>query len=98
MVKSVERNRGKEMRFMRRIIMALMLATLVAFAVAGAAWVLVAPPPAKAAFPGQKSTGRLRRPGLDQHHRQPLPIWIGRPGLVAGWEEDPVPAEARRRR
>jgi hypothetical protein len=30
------------MRFMRRIIMALMLATLVAFAVGGAAWVLVA--------------------------------------------------------
>jgi hypothetical protein len=56
MVKSVERNRGKEMRFMRRIIMALMLATLVAFAVAGAAWVLVAPP-AKAAFPGQN--GRI---------------------------------------
>src|SRR5215207_8728955 len=45
----------KERRFMRRIIMALMLATLVAFAVAGAAWVLVAPPPAKAAFPGQNS-------------------------------------------
>src|SRR5215203_2812039 len=43
------------MRFMRRIIMALMLAGLVAFAVAGAAWVLVAPPPAKAAFPGQNS-------------------------------------------
>jgi Tol biopolymer transport system component len=40
---------------MRRIIMALMLASLVAFAVAGAAWVLVAPPPAKAAFPGQNS-------------------------------------------
>ena len=35
MVKSVERNRGKEMRFMRRIIMALMLASLVAFAVGG---------------------------------------------------------------
>jgi Tol biopolymer transport system component len=52
-----ERNRGKEMRFMRRIIMALMLATLVAFAVAGAAWVLVAPPPAKAAFPGHN--GRI---------------------------------------
>ena len=56
MVKSVERNRGKEIRFMRRIIMALMLASLVAFAVAGAAWVLVAPP-AKAAFPGQN--GRI---------------------------------------
>ena len=42
---------------MRRIIMALMLATFVAFAVAGAAWVLVAPPPAKAAFPGQN--GRI---------------------------------------
>ncbi len=41
---------------MRRIIMALMLATLVAFAVGGAAWVLVAPP-AKAAFPGQN--GRI---------------------------------------
>jgi hypothetical protein len=45
------------MRFMRRIIMALMLATFVAFAVAGAAWVLVAPPPAKAAFPGHN--GRI---------------------------------------
>jgi TolB protein len=42
---------------MRRIIMALMLAILVAFAVGGAACVLVAPPPAKAAFPGQN--GRL---------------------------------------
>jgi Tol biopolymer transport system component len=52
-----ERNRGKEMRFMRRIIMALMLATFVAVAVAGAAWVLVAPPPAKAAFPGHN--GRI---------------------------------------
>jgi Tol biopolymer transport system component len=41
---------------MRRIIMALMLASLVAFAVGGAAWVLVAPP-AKAAFPGQN--GRI---------------------------------------
>jgi hypothetical protein len=49
-------NRGKEMRFMRRIIMALILASLVAFAVAGAAWGLVAPP-AKAAFPGQN--GRI---------------------------------------
>jgi TolB protein len=42
---------------MRRIIMALMLASLVAFAGAGAAWVLVAPPPVKAAFPGQN--GRI---------------------------------------
>ena len=42
---------------MRRIIMALMLASLVAFAVGGAAWVLVAPPPAKAAFPGHN--GRI---------------------------------------
>ena len=42
---------------MRRIIMALMLASLVAFAVGGAAWVLLAPPPAKAAFPGQN--GRI---------------------------------------
>jgi Tol biopolymer transport system component len=41
---------------MRRIIMALMLATLVAFAVGGAVWVLVAPP-AKAAFPRQN--GRI---------------------------------------
>jgi len=41
---------------MRRIIMALMLASLVAFAVGGAAWVLLAPP-AKAAFPGQN--GRI---------------------------------------
>jgi Tol biopolymer transport system component len=44
------------MHFMRRIIMALMLASLVAFAVGGAAWVLIAPP-AKAAFPGQN--GRI---------------------------------------
>jgi Tol biopolymer transport system component len=42
---------------MRRIIMALMLASLGAFTVTGAAWVLVAPPPAKAAFPGEN--GRL---------------------------------------
>ena len=42
---------------MRRIIMALMLAILVAFAVGGAVWVLVAPPPAKAAFPGEN--GRI---------------------------------------
>jgi len=42
---------------MRRIIMALMLASLVAFAVGGAAWVLVVPPPAKAAFPGHN--GRI---------------------------------------
>jgi Tol biopolymer transport system component len=46
----------KEMHFVRRIIMALMLASLVAFAVGGAAWVLVAPP-SKAAFPGQN--GRI---------------------------------------
>jgi Tol biopolymer transport system component len=42
---------------MRRIIMTIMLASLVAFAVGGAAWVLVAPPPAKAAFPGHN--GRI---------------------------------------
>jgi Tol biopolymer transport system component len=42
---------------MRPTIMALMLASLVAFAVAGAAWVLVAPTPAKATFPGQN--GRI---------------------------------------
>jgi TolB protein len=41
---------------MRRIIMGLMLASLVAFAVGGAAWVLVAPP-AKATFPGEN--GRI---------------------------------------
>jgi|ERR671911_43265 Tol biopolymer transport system component len=41
---------------MRRSIMALMLASLVAFAVGGAAWDLVTPP-AKAAFPGQN--GRI---------------------------------------
>jgi TolB protein len=52
-----ERNRVKEMRFMRRIILALMLASLAAVAVAGAAWVLVARPPAKAGFPGQN--GRI---------------------------------------
>jgi Tol biopolymer transport system component len=40
----------------RRIIMALILASLVAFAMAGAAWVLVAPP-AKAEFPGKN--GRI---------------------------------------
>jgi Tol biopolymer transport system component len=42
---------------MRRIIMALKLASLVAFAMGGAAWVLVAPPPAKAAFAGHN--GRI---------------------------------------
>ena len=41
---------------MRRIIMTLMVASLVAFAVVGAAWVLVAPP-AMADFPGQN--GRI---------------------------------------
>jgi Tol biopolymer transport system component len=41
---------------MRRIIMTLTLASLVAFAMGGAAWVLLAPP-AKAAFPGQN--GRI---------------------------------------
>src|SRR5215211_179803 len=50
-------NRGKEMRFMRRIIMTFMLATLVAVAVAGGAWVLVAPSPAMAEFPGHN--GRI---------------------------------------
>jgi Tol biopolymer transport system component len=38
---------------MRRIIMALILASLVAFAVGGAAWVLATPRPAMAEFPGQ---------------------------------------------
>jgi hypothetical protein len=40
---------------MRGIIMTLMLAALVAFA--GTAWVVVAPPPAKAEFPG--NNGRI---------------------------------------
>lgn len=40
---------------MRRIIVTFMLATLVAVAVAGGAWVLVAPPPAMAEFPGHNS-------------------------------------------
>src|SRR5829696_5019311 len=52
-----EKNRGKEMRFMRRIIVTIMLATLVAVAVARGAWVLVAPTPAMAEFPGQN--GRI---------------------------------------
>src|SRR5829696_5354179 len=52
-----EKNRGKEMRFMRRIIVTIMLATLVAVAVAGGAWVLVAPSPAMAEFPGDN--GRI---------------------------------------
>ena len=42
---------------MRRIIVTLTLATLVAVAVAGGAWVLIAPSPAMAAFPGQN--GRI---------------------------------------
>ena len=42
---------------MRRIIMGLMLASLAAFALGGAAWVLLAPPPAQAAFSGQN--GRI---------------------------------------
>src|SRR5918998_44019 len=54
---TLERNRGKEMRFMRRIIVKFMLASLVAVAVAGGAWVLVAPSPAKAEFPGKN--GRI---------------------------------------
>src|SRR5215212_5936116 len=52
-----EKSRGKEMRFMRRIIVTFMLATLVAVAVAGGAWVLVAPSPAMAEFPGEN--GRI---------------------------------------
>src|SRR5215217_4427272 len=52
-----DKNRGKEMRFMRRIIVKFMLASLVAVTVAGGAWVLVAPSPAMAAFPGQN--GRI---------------------------------------
>src|SRR5215210_4396970 len=50
-------NRGKEMRFMRRIIVTFMLATLVAVAVAGGAWLLAAPSPAMAEFPGHN--GRI---------------------------------------
>ena len=42
---------------MRRIIVKFMLASLVAVAVAGGAWVLVAPSPAKAEFPGKN--GRI---------------------------------------
>ena len=42
---------------MRRIIVTFMMATLVAVAVAGGAWVLVAPTPASAAFPGDN--GRI---------------------------------------
>src|SRR5215218_9560611 len=57
-------NRGKEMRFMRRIIMALILASLVAFAVGGAAWVLVAPP-AKATFPGHNGRIAFMRQDAD---------------------------------
>jgi TolB protein len=57
---------------MRRIIMALMLASLVAFAVAGAAWVLVAPPPAKAAFPGQNGRIVFHRQDSDGF----MQIWV----------------------
>src|SRR5215210_8668802 len=58
-------NRGKEMRFMRRIIVKFMLASLVAVTVVGGAWVLVAPSPAMAAFPGQN--GRIVFHREDSH-------------------------------
>jgi len=60
-----DKNRGKEMRFMRRIIVKFMLASLVAVTVAGGAWVLVAPSPAMAAFPGQN--GRIVFHREDSH-------------------------------
>jgi TolB protein len=49
---------------MRRIVVALVLASLVAFAVAGAAWVLVAPP-AKAEFPGHNGRIAFMRQDAD---------------------------------
>ena len=52
-----DKNRGKEMRFMRRIIVKVMLVSLVAVAVAVAAGVTVTPRPAKAEFPGKN--GRI---------------------------------------
>ena len=50
---------------MRRIIVKVMLASLVAVAVGGAAWVVVAPPPAEAAFPGQNGRIAFQKPDSD---------------------------------
>ena len=50
---------------MRRIIVKFMLASLVAVAAAGGAWVLVAPTPAKAEFPGHN--GRIAFMKQDSH-------------------------------
>jgi Tol biopolymer transport system component len=62
---------------MRRIIVKFMLASLVAVAVAGGAWVLVAPQPAKAEFAGQN--GRIAFMKLDSaEHWQ---IWVANKDL-----------------
>jgi Tol biopolymer transport system component len=66
-----ERYRGKEMRFMRRIIVKVMLASLVAVAVAVAAWVTVTPQPAEAEFPGKN--GRIAFQKKDSDGWQ---IWV----------------------
>ena len=50
---------------MRRIIVTFMLATFIAVAVAGGAWVMVAPTPASAAFPGQNGRIVFHRPDAD---------------------------------
>src|SRR5215211_4351458 len=55
------------MRFMRRIIVKFMLASLVAVAVAGVAWVLGAPSPAKADFPGHNGRIAFMKQDTDGH-------------------------------
>ena len=50
---------------MRRIIVTFMLTTLVAVAVAGGAWVLVAPSPAMAEFPGHNGRIAFMRQDAD---------------------------------
>src|SRR5919112_409851 len=60
-----DKNRGKEKRLMRRIIVKFMLASLVAVAVAVAAYGSVTLRPANAEFPGQN--GRITFMKQDSH-------------------------------
>src|SRR5215217_4277495 len=71
--------RGKEMRFMRRIIVKVMLVSLVAVAVAVAAWVTVTPQQAKAEFPGHN--GRIAFMKLDSAGL--YQIWVANQDLSA---------------
>jgi Tol biopolymer transport system component len=61
----------------RRIIVTFMLATLVAVTVAGGAWVLVAPRPAMAEFPGQNGRIVLHREDSDGF----VQVWVANKDL-----------------